>query len=64
MFYAHIINFYSALGYMRRVLALVREYSKVRTAWGKPLKDLPLYSEVLFRMVSIFILFNSLGNCL
>lgn len=45
-----IHNSLSALGYMRRVLALAYDYKERRVAFGKKLKDHQLHIEVLGKL--------------
>ena len=45
-----IHNSLSALGYMRRILALAYDYKERRVAFGKTLKDHQLHLEVLGRL--------------
>jgi len=42
---------------MRRIIALARDWSHRRKAWGKSISDLPLQREVLKQMVG-FILYQ------
>ena len=47
-------NSLSAVGYMRRVLALAYDYKERREAFGKVLKDHKLHMEVLARLEKIY----------
>ncbi|KAM6422824.1 acyl-CoA dehydrogenase family member 11-like isoform 2-T3 [Liasis olivaceus] len=47
---ARIYNAVSAVGIMRRIIHMARDYSTKREAFGKPLKDHPLHMQTLARM--------------
>ncbi|XP_007445118.1 acyl-CoA dehydrogenase family member 11-like, partial [Python bivittatus] len=47
---ARIYNAVSAVGIMRRIVHMARDYATKREAFGKPLKDHPLHMQTLARM--------------
>lgn len=49
-----IHNSLSALGYMRRILALAYDYKERRSAFGKTLKDHSLHINVLSKLEKIY----------
>jgi alkylation response protein AidB-like acyl-CoA dehydrogenase len=49
-----IHNSLSALGYMRRILALAYDYKERRSAFGKTLKDHALHINVLSKLEKIY----------
>jgi alkylation response protein AidB-like acyl-CoA dehydrogenase len=49
-----IHNSLSALGFMRRIIALANDYKERRVAFGKTLKDHPLHLSVLARLEKIY----------